>query len=69
MAPLSQELEPPANPGRFNKTGLVIAGYGDDEFFPSCIVYECWGVVLGKFIFKEKKGGQRATKACLTYFP
>jgi len=38
-----------------DKTGLVIAGYGDDDFFPSCIVYECWGVVLGKFIFKETK--------------
>lgn len=38
-----------------DKTGIVIAGYGDNEFFPSCIVYECWGVVLGKFIYQETK--------------
>jgi hypothetical protein len=36
-----------------DKTGIVIAGYGEDEFFPSCIVYECWGVLLGKVLYSE----------------
>lgn len=32
------------------KTGLVFAGYGTKEIFPSVEQYECWGVVAGTVI-------------------
>ena len=35
-------------------TGIVLIGYGDEDYFPSSIVYRCYGVVLGKFLFTEE---------------
>ena len=35
-------------------TGIVVVGYGDEEYFPSAIVYKCYGVVLGKLLFVEE---------------
>lgn len=36
-----------------DRTGIVVAGYGEDEYFPSAVVYECFGAILGKVIFRE----------------
>lgn len=36
-----------------SKTGLVIAGYGQKEYFPSLEQYECFGVVLGTVIHRR----------------
>jgi hypothetical protein len=36
-----------------NKTGLVVSGYGETEFFPSLEQYECFGVVLGTVIHRR----------------
>ena len=38
-----------------DRSGIVIAGYGQDEYFPSSIVYECVGIVLGKALFYERE--------------
>ena len=32
-------------------TGVVIAGFGDHEYFPSFFEYQCYGILSGKFIF------------------
>lgn len=37
------------------KTGLVIAGFGDDDYFPRLVQYQCYGNILGKFIYEETK--------------
>ena len=31
-------------------TGIVIAGYGDDDYFPGFVQYDCYGILLGTFI-------------------
>lgn len=45
-----------------SSTGLVIAGYGEDELFPSLYEYKIEGVILGKLKFNlndlAKVGGQ-----------
>jgi hypothetical protein len=35
------------------RTGIAIAGFGDNEFFPSLEQYECFGVAKGQVIFKR----------------
>ena len=35
-------------------TGIVVVGYGDEDYFPSAIVYRCHGVVLEKLLFTEE---------------
>ena len=37
-----------------DNTGIVLVGYGDDDYFPSEIVYRCYGVLLEKFLFTEE---------------
>ena len=37
-----------------DNTGIVLVGYGDEDYFPSAIVYQCYGVVLGKFLYTEE---------------
>jgi len=37
-----------------SSTGVVVAGYGDHDYFPRYNEYECYGLLLGKFLFKEK---------------
>ena len=37
-----------------DNTGIVVVGYGDEDYFPSAIVYRCYGVVLEKFLFTEE---------------
>ena len=34
------------------KTGIVIAGFGDKQFFPSIDQFECFGVALGRVIYR-----------------
>ncbi len=38
-----------------SNTGVVIAGYGDTEYFPSYYQYNCYGLVLGKFIYDTQE--------------
>lgn len=39
-------------------TGVVIAGFGDNDYFPGYEEYECYGLLLGKFLY-DKKGSQK----------
>ena len=34
-------------------TGIVLAGFGDKEYFPQLASYRCFGLILGKLLFKE----------------
>jgi hypothetical protein len=34
-------------------TGVVIAGFGDNEYFPGFIEYRCYGLLLGKFLYRQ----------------
>ncbi|GGB56396.1 hypothetical protein [Blastomonas aquatica] len=36
-------------------TGLVFAGFGEDEIFPSLVSYEIYGVVAGKLKYKQTR--------------
>lgn len=36
------------------KTGVVIAGFGDHDYLPSQHEYDCFGLLLGKFLFDKK---------------
>jgi len=36
-----------------DNTGLVIAGFGDHEYFPSICEYTCYGFVLSRLVFVE----------------
>lgn len=36
-------------------TGIVITGYGDDEFFPSYVEYRIYGIICGKLLYDEVK--------------
>jgi hypothetical protein len=38
-----------------DRTGIVIAGYGEDEYFACALVYDCFGIVLGKILYHEVK--------------
>ena len=38
-----------------NDTGVVVAGYGDTEYYPAYVHYECYGVILGKFVYDKKE--------------
>lgn len=37
------------------ESGIVFAGYGEDEFFPRLCAYDCYGLVLGKLIVLENE--------------
>src|SRR4029077_17344956 len=37
-----------------NATGIVIAGYGTQEYFPGFIEYECHGFLSGRLIWEKK---------------
>jgi hypothetical protein len=37
-------------------TGVVVAGFGDKQYFPNYEEYDCRGLILGKFL-SAKKGG------------
>lgn len=39
-----------------SNSGIVLAGFGDKDFFPKLASYRAYGVVLGKFIYEEEKG-------------
>ena len=38
------------------KTGIVVVGYGDHEYFPCANEYSCYGFLAKKFIFDEVIG-------------
>ena len=44
-----------------DKTGVVLAGFGDNCYFPSFYEYSCYGVLLGKFLFDEE-GSKQITR-------
>jgi hypothetical protein len=39
-------------------TSVVVAGFGDDDYFPGYEEYECYGILLGKCLH-DKKGEQK----------
>ena len=36
-----------------DKTGIVLAGFGEYDYFPSYREYDCYGLLLGTFLFDE----------------
>jgi len=38
-----------------NHTGIVIAGYGDQAYFPGFVQFDCYGILLGSFIADKAK--------------
>jgi hypothetical protein len=44
-----------------NYTGIVIAGFGEKDYFPRLIAYRCYGAILGKLIYVPTKEGVRST--------
>ncbi len=38
-----------------NSTGLIIAGFGEDDLFPTLISYEIYGAFGGKMLFRTKE--------------
>lgn len=38
-----------------SKTGVLVCGYGDKEYFPGYIEYHCYGLLLNRFIVDECK--------------
>ena len=41
-----------------DKTGIVVAGFGENDYFPSYREYSCYGLLLGKFLFDEESNQQ-----------
>jgi hypothetical protein len=39
-----------------NSSGIVVAGFGDKDYFPRLIAYRCLGLVLGKLLLSEEHG-------------
>ena len=39
-------------------SGIVITGYGSDEFFPSYVEYQIYGILCGKLLYEERKSEQ-----------
>jgi len=35
-------------------TGVVVAGFGSDDYFPSFHEYECWGLLLDRFLYAQR---------------
>lgn len=42
------------------KTGIVVAGFGDKQYFPCLDQFECFGVALGNVIYRSMPGESRA---------
>ncbi|WP_029010498.1 hypothetical protein [Azospirillum halopraeferens] len=42
-------------PQFLSHTGIVIAGYAEDDYFPGFVQYNCYGILLGKFIADRDK--------------
>ena len=38
-----------------DKTGIVLAGFGENDYFPAYREYDCFGLLLGKLLFHEKE--------------
>ena len=41
-----------------DRTGIVFAGFGENDYFPSYREYNCYGLLLGKFLFDEESNQQ-----------
>lgn len=41
-------------PKYLDATGVVVSGFGEHDYFPCYKEYDCYGPLLGKFLFKEK---------------
>lgn len=39
-------------------SGIVITGYGNDEFLPSYVEYQIYGILCGKLLYEERKSEQ-----------
>ncbi len=61
-------LTDPAAP--MESTGVVIAGFADHDYFPCYAEYSCSGILLGKFIWKQReiKSISRDTPAHINAF-
>ncbi|MBM3217488.1 MAG: hypothetical protein FJZ38_02205 [Candidatus Rokubacteria bacterium] len=49
-----------------SSTGVVIAGFGDNEYYPGFIEYRCYGLLLGKFLHRQTDS-QRAEVGRVSY--
>ncbi|HLY55423.1 MAG TPA: hypothetical protein VKS60_07700 [Stellaceae bacterium] len=54
LARLSIEGQFKADFTALNNSGIVVAGFGDKEYFPRLNAYRCYGLILGKLIFEEE---------------
>jgi hypothetical protein len=52
-----------------NQSGLVIAGFGEDEYFPTIVQYEIDGIVCNKLKYKVAAIDRVNTKERATVFP
>ena len=43
-----------------NSSGIVIAGFGDKDYFPNLRAYRCYGLVLGKLVIAEETNKAQA---------
>lgn len=41
-----------------SSTGVVVAGFGENDYFPGYEEYECYGILLGQFLY-DKRGAQK----------
>jgi hypothetical protein len=48
--------------GLMASTGVVIAGYGDHDYFPGYVEHRCFGLLLGKFISERSNAQQISIK-------
>lgn len=53
-----------------DRTGLVFAGFGDNNYFPVYREYNCYGLLLGKFLLDEVGGDDvsREKPSCIKPF-
>jgi len=40
------------------ETGVVIAGFGDKNYFPGYCHYQCFGIILGKLAYKQEANSE-----------
>lgn len=38
-----------------SNSGIVVAGFGEKDYFPRLVAYRCYGIVLGKLLWEEEQ--------------
>jgi len=54
---------------RFHQSGIVIAGFGEKEIFPSCYEYNIDAVIAGKVLKEDGRGNQITSDNAATIVP